>query len=143
VIARETPRIDTGADYTVIASDIALDLGLTLPFPRQLSISGAGGTYTGTVSFPPDGLVSMFVTDYREYCYLPTPLIGFHALAPRGSGQRSVLGLAGFLQYFDLLLKPSPPTVELDPAATFVGVTGTLPRDLGLYEFIASLRGTA
>ncbi|MFO0841852.1 MAG: hypothetical protein U0797_05550 [Gemmataceae bacterium] len=138
-IAVAAAQIDTGADHTIFASTVAQDLGLTLPFPRQSGISGAGGTYTATVSFPPDGLVSLFVTDYREYCYLPNPLIGFHA---PGTGQRSVLGLSGFLQGFRFTLDPSPPAIELDPATTFVGATGAVPAGRGLYEFILSLRKT-
>jgi hypothetical protein len=140
-IVQVTPQIDTGADETVFSSTTGRTLRLPLPFPRQIRISGAGGTYTATVSFPPDGLVSLFVTDYREFCFLPRPLIGFHAPGPGAPNQRSVLGLTGFLQYFRLVLEPSPPLVELHPASTFTGTTGTLPLDRGLHDFIRGLRG--
>jgi hypothetical protein len=137
-IAVAPAQLDTASDYTLFASAVAsFDLKLSLPFPRQIGISGAGGTYTATVSFPPDGLVSLFVTDYREFCFLSSPLIGFHAPAPSATNQRSVLGLSGFLQYFRLVLEPSPPLIELHPIA---GVAGALPKDRGLHEFLASLR---
>jgi hypothetical protein len=143
VIVRDRPRLDTGADHTIFASDIARQLGLPLSFPRQIAISGAAGTWSGAASFPPDGLVSLFVTDYRDYCYLPNPLIGFLSPGPGGASQRSVLGLSGFLQYFRFTLDPSPPLVELRPASTFAGATGPLPKDRGLHEFITGLRGAA
>jgi hypothetical protein len=82
-VAVENAQIDTGSDYVVFASTVASGVGLTLPQPRQVSFSGAAGSQAGTISFPPDGLVALFVTDYREYCYLPTPLIGFHPPALR------------------------------------------------------------
>jgi hypothetical protein len=141
LIAKATPHLDTGSDYTIFSATIAQSLLLGLPFPRQTPISGAAGTYASTVSFPMDGLVSLFVTDYREYCYLPRPLIGFHAPVPGAANQRSVLGLSGFLQYFRLVLDPSPPLVELQPVAGFAGATGMLPLNLGLHDFIRGLRG--
>jgi hypothetical protein len=133
-------QIDCASDYTVFAAKVAHGLGLSLPFPRQAGFTGAGGSYSGTASFPPDGQVSLFVTDFHEYVYLPGPLIGFQA---PGAGQRSVLGLSGFLQYFRYVQEPSPARIELDPVAGFAGVRGQLPLDRGLYDFIAQLRGAA
>lgn len=134
-------QIDTAADYTLVASGAAAILGLTLPFPRRALVSGLGGSQTVTASFPPDGLVSLFVTDYREYAYLPRPLVGFHAPGRAASAQRSVLGLTGFLQHFIFLLDlpATPPTFELYPKASFPGSLGVLPRDRSLPDFIASL----
>jgi hypothetical protein len=108
-------------------------------------VSGLGGVQTATVSFPPDGLVSLFVTDYREYCYLARPLVGFHAPGRGASAQRSVLGLTGFLQHlrFTLDLPAAPPAFELEPRAAFPGSAGALPKDRPLADFIAGLRGTA
>jgi hypothetical protein len=143
LIAREHPQLDTGADHTLFSPDLARHLGLSLPFPRQIAISGAAGTWSGAASFPPDGLVSLFVTDYREYCFLPAPLIGFLDPSQGGASQRSVLGLSGFLQYFRFTLDQSPPTVELQPAVTFAGSSGPLPKGHGLHEFITDLRGAA
>jgi hypothetical protein len=66
----EKAQIDTAADYSLLASQVAGRVGLSLPYPRQVRVSGMAGVQTATVSFPPDGLVSLFVTDYSEYAYL-------------------------------------------------------------------------
>jgi hypothetical protein len=141
----EKARVDTAADYTLLASQVARHLGLSLPYPRQVQVSGAAGTQTATVSFPPDGLVSLFVTDYQEYGYLARPLVGFHAGSRSASAQRSVLGLTGFLQYFRFVLDlpATPPVFELHARAGFPGSIGTLPQDQSLADFLASLRGNA
>jgi hypothetical protein len=134
--------IDSGSDYVVLASQVAMNLGLAPPFTRLAGISAAGGAAATTVSFPPDGLVSLFVTDYREYAYLPSPLVGFHPPALGTTKQRSVLGLTGFLQFFRQVHEPQlkPPIAELDPLPGFPGLAGLLPRDRSLYDFIRSLR---
>src|SRR5262249_2949567 len=136
----ELSQVDSAADYTVFAANVAHKLGLSLPFPRQATISGAAGAVASTYSFPPAGLVSLFVADYTEYCYLPPTLIGLHPPSPHR--QRSVLGLAGFLQHFRFSLDhgPHPPTFELDPLAGFPGQTGLLPKGGGLLDFIRGLR---
>jgi hypothetical protein len=133
---------NTRSDYVLFASSIAQRLGLTLPFPRQSTFSGAAGTQAGTLSFPPNVLVSLFVTDYTEYCYLPSPLLAFHPPAPPAQNQCSVLGLTGFLQFFRFVLdyRPSPPTFELHPIVGFPGHTGILPRDRPLVDFVRGLR---
>jgi hypothetical protein len=43
-----------------------------------------------------DGEVSLLITDYRQYYYLPAPPVGFWA-APNHA---NVLGFTGFLQFF-------------------------------------------
>jgi hypothetical protein len=141
----EPTQIDTAADYSLLASRLATGLGLSLPYPRQVQVSGAGGTQTASVSFPPDGLVSLFVTDYREYGYLARPLVGFHGPSRSASVQRSVLGLTGFLQHFrfKLDLPATPPVFELEAGAGFPGSVGSLPRQQSLSDFIVSLRGSA
>jgi hypothetical protein len=135
-------QVDSAADYVLLESTVASDLGLSLPFRRQTGMSGAAGAHAATVSFPPEGLVSLFVTDYREYCYLPAPLVGFHPPSPLAAQQRSVLGLTGFLQHFRFLLDngPNPPFFELHPTPAFPGQTGVLPLDRPLVDFIRSLR---
>src|SRR5439155_19932626 len=60
-------QVDTACDYVVLEADAATDLGLALPFARQVGASAAGGSQAATFSFAPDGLVSLFVTDYRGY----------------------------------------------------------------------------
>ena len=69
-VASVPAGIDTRSDYVACGSDVATRLGLSLPFPRQATFSGAGGTQAGTLSFPSEGLVGLFVADFREYCYL-------------------------------------------------------------------------
>lgn len=133
--------LDTRSDYVVVSSGIAPMLGLTLPFARQAAFSGAAGTQAGTLSFPPDGLVGLFVTDYTEYCYLPASPIGFHPPSSQAHLQRSVLGMTGFLQHFDFLLAlaASVPYFELRPGPKFPGQTGPLPKTGPLLDFIRSL----
>jgi hypothetical protein len=139
----ELAQADTGSDYVLFAAPVAHFLGLVLPFPRQVPFSGAAGTQAGALSFPPDGVVSLFVTDYREYCYLPAPPVGFHPPGPNAANQRSVLGLTGFLQHFLFIHDPRPPRpmVELHPLEPFPGQAGPLPLDRPLFDFIRELRG--
>jgi hypothetical protein len=140
----ENAQIDTAADYSLLASRIASPLGLSLPYPHQVRISGAAGTQAATVSFPPDGLVSLFITDYREYAYLTQPLVGFHAPTPIASSQRSVLGLTSFLEHFRFVLDlpAAPPSFELHPQAGFPGSLGVLSRNQSLANIITRLAGT-
>ena len=49
----------------------------------------------------------LFVTDLTEYCYLPSQPVGFHPPSPHA--QRSVLGMTGFLQHFDFILRMTVP----------------------------------
>ncbi len=93
-------QVDTASDYVLFDAGVAASLGLTPPFPRQTAFSGAAGTQSSLLSFPDDGVVSLFVTDYQEYAYLPAPLVGFHPPGPAAAQQRSVLGQTGFLQFF-------------------------------------------
>jgi hypothetical protein len=137
-------QADTASDYVVLAASVALTFGLALPFARQAGVSAAGGSQAATFSFAPDGLISIFVTDYSEYAFLPSPLVGFHPLpAPGTTRQRSVMGLTGFLQFFRHTHdpNPAPPMLELDPIANFPGRSGLLPKDRGLLDIIRSLRG--
>jgi hypothetical protein len=144
-ITWEPAQVDTAADYVVLDSDVAQVFGLALPFGRRAGISGAGGSQSSIISFPPDGLVSLFVTDYREYAYLPCPLVGFHPPRTGSATQRSVLGQTGFLQFFRFLQdpEPTPPIVELDPLPAFPGKAGLLPRDQPLFDFIRGLRASS
>jgi hypothetical protein len=142
LVAWAAAQIDSACDFVVLESRVPQLLGLPLPFPRQESVSGAAGTQAATFSFAPDGLVSLFVTDYREYAFLPCPLVGFHPPVVVPTRQRSVLGLTGFLQFFKFVLdpEPTPPFFELHPIAAFPGQHGLLPRGRALLDFIRSLR---
>jgi hypothetical protein len=95
-VVRAAAQVDSASDYVALDPGVAVSLGLQPPFSRQFGASGAGGHRFG-LTFPPDGTVSLFITDYREWYYLPAPLVGFH-VAPSGAALRSVLGLNGFLQ---------------------------------------------
>jgi hypothetical protein len=119
-ISQTPAQIDTASDYVILGSRVASQLGLALPFPRSTGASGMGGSQVVTFSFPPDSLVSLFVTDYREYAFLPSPIVGFHSPGPGAASQRSVLGQTGFLQFFRFLQDPEPipPIVELDLSET-------------------------
>ena len=143
LVDHTTAQIDTASDFVILESSVAQTLGLSLPFLRQQGVSGVAGTQAATFSFPPDGLVSLFVTDYREFAYLPDLLVGFHPPALGPTRQRSVLGQTGFLQFFRFVLdpEPSPPHFELHPTTTFPGQTGPLPRGQPLLSFICGLRG--
>src|SRR5262245_16148678 len=79
LVDSEPAQIDTGADFNVWSAALAFGIGLIPPFPRQAAVSGAAGMQAGTFTAPPDGLVSLFVTDYREYAFLPAPLVCFHS----------------------------------------------------------------
>jgi hypothetical protein len=114
-------HLDTGADHVVFAPAVATSLGLTLPFAHQVGISSAGGQ--ASFSMPPDGLLSLFITDYREYAFLRMPPVGFWS----GSMTRNVLGITGFVQYFSLRTLNdgmSLPEVELEAIPNFPGLHG-------------------
>jgi hypothetical protein len=84
-------------------------------------VGTAGGQAAFT--FPDDGEVSLLITDYREYYYLPASPIGFWALPI----QHNVLGLTGFLQYFSMQWfndGQTIPEVELTENPTFPGQHG-------------------
>jgi hypothetical protein len=143
-VTRVLAQVDSASDYVALDPMMAQNLGLQLPFPRQTVVSGAGG-HNLHLTFPPDGMVSLFITDYTEFYYLPDPLVGFHSPppgAPRPAAYRSVLGFTGFLQHFKTLLDPdpSPPVVELTHRAGFTGQHGPLPRTIPLLDFIQSLK---
>jgi hypothetical protein len=142
LFAPEQVRIDTASDFIVLRSSVATALGFSLPFPRRQAASGAGG-HGLPLSFPPLGLIGLFVTDYTEYCYLPTPLIGFHHPSMPTASQRAVLGLTGFLRYFRFVLDhgPAPPVFELHPLPGFPGQTGPYPHGRPLADFLRELRG--
>jgi hypothetical protein len=141
VVVTTHAGIDTRSDFVACEVTVARQLGYVPPLARQAGYSGAGGTQAGALSFPPDGQVGLFVTDYTEYCYLPSSPIGFHPPSPHAHQQRSVLGLTGFLQFFRLVLDygPAHPVFELHPVAGFPGQAGPLPKTGLLHDFIRGL----
>jgi hypothetical protein len=144
LVQRLIAQIDSGSNYIVLEPSLVPGLGLSPPFSRQWAGAGAGG-HQLPLGFPPDGEVSLFVTDYREYCFLPAPLIGFHVPppgAPATITHNSVLGITGFLQHFKTLIDPDPasPAVELEPLPGFPGSHGPVPRPFRVHDFIHSLK---
>jgi hypothetical protein len=71
-----------------------------------VAVSGIAGAVQASFTMPPDGTVSLFITDYREYYFLPAPPVGFWPPAPTGTTRRGVLGATGFLQLFQVDFPP-------------------------------------
>ncbi|MFO0841994.1 MAG: hypothetical protein U0797_06280 [Gemmataceae bacterium] len=134
-------KVDTGADYVVLDWNVAVSLGLSsATFGRQAASGAAGHAFP--LLFAAPGQIALFVTDFREYCYLPRPLVGFHSPSTPQQAQRSVVGLTGFLEYFRFILNQAtyPPTFELSPIPGQGVQAGILPRDRPLTDFIQQLR---
>src|SRR5437016_3198520 len=91
-------QIDSSSDWVVFDDTVAVDLGLTGPFAQVVSVSGIAGAVQAQFTMPPDGTVSLFLTDYRQWYFLPAP-VGFWPPSPTGTKRRSVLGATGFLQH--------------------------------------------
>jgi hypothetical protein len=114
-------ELDNASDWVVFDPNVARSLGLALPFSRQVWIGSAAGQTCFTM--PPDGLVSLLVTDYREYYFLPSPPVGFWS----GGMTKNVLGSTGFLQHFAWRVLNdglSRPEVELEAVPNFPGQQG-------------------
>jgi hypothetical protein len=105
-------------------------------------VSGIAGAVQAQFTMPPDGTVSLFVTDYREYYFLPAPPVGFWPAAPTGGQRRNILGATGFLQHFQVNLhyQLRPPEVELIHHPGFPGGHGQLPHTVVLRDFIRGLK---
>lgn len=133
--------VDSGSDYVVFIPSIAARLGLSARSLRPQPASGAGG-HPLSLLFAPAGQISLFVTDFREYCFLPDPLVGFHSPTTPADQLRSALGLSGFLEYFRFTLDhgPARPYFDLDPLPHAGGRFGAFPRGRSLGDFISHLR---
>jgi hypothetical protein len=133
-------QIDSSSDWVVFEEGVALQLGLSPPFSQVVSVSGIAGAVQAQFTLPPDGTVSLFITDYREWYFLPAPPVGFWPAAPGGGQRRNVLGATGFLQHFEVRLhyQLSRPEVELIDHPGFPGEFGTFPRGAVLRDFIRS-----
>jgi hypothetical protein len=138
-----TGQIDTSSDWVVFDNRAAVGLGLRQPFPRVVPVSGIAGAVQAQFTMPPDGTVSLFVTDYHEYYFLPTPPVGFWPPSPTGAQRPNVLGVTGFLQYFQVnfhyqLSRPEVELIHHDPG--FAGGHGQLPPGVVLQDFIRGLK---
>jgi hypothetical protein len=134
--------IDSCSDWVVFQEGVARSLGLSPPFSRVVSVSGIAGAVQAQFAMPPDGTVALFVTDYHEYYYVPAPPVGFWPPAPSGGQRRDILGVTGFLQYFQVnfLYQLNRPEVELIHHSGFPGKFGHLPRPVVLRDFIHDLK---
>jgi hypothetical protein len=124
VYVNRSAQIASAADWVVFEDRVALQLGLQPPFSRVVGVSGIAGAAQTHFTQPPDGTVSLFLTDYREYYFLPTLPVGFWPASPPGQpSRRNVLGITGFLQYFQVIFhhQLSRPDVELIDIPTFPG----------------------
>jgi hypothetical protein len=137
-----TGQIDSCSDWVVFDDRAAGRLGLQSPFSRVVSVSGIAGAVQAQFTLPPDGTVSLFVTDYKEWYFLPAPPVGFWPPSPTGVPRRDVLGVTGFLQYFQVTLhyQLSRPEVELIHHPGFPGKHGQLPPRVVLYNYIRGLK---
>jgi hypothetical protein len=138
MFCHETPLLDTGSDFVAFDSDVAHRIGLSPPFARSSQNQGAGaGPFT--LTFPDDGAVSLYVTDYRHYCYLPAPLVGF---LPPPVNDFAVLGVTGFLQHFKLRIDydERPPRIRLTVPPSFPGVAGRFSPKRSLAEQLRRLK---
>jgi hypothetical protein len=135
-------HIDSCSDWVVFDQDVALSLGLSPPFSRVVSVSGIAGAVQAQFTMPPDGTLSLFITDYREWYFLPAPPVGFWPPAPAGGQRRSVLGVTGFLQHFQVVLhyQLSRPEVEPIHQPGFPGKSGTFLRGTVLQDFLRGLK---
>jgi hypothetical protein len=135
-------EIDSCSDWVVFDSGVAVNLGLSPPFSRVVSVSGIAGAVQAQFTMPPDGTVALFLTDYREYYFVPAPPVGFWPPPPAGGQRRSVLGATGFLQHFQVVLhyQLSRPEVALTHHAGFPGKYGQLPPRVVLRDFIRGLK---
>lgn len=103
-----TGQIDSMSDWVVFDDRVAVGLGLRAPFPRSVSVSGIAGAVHAQFTLPADGTVSLFITDYVEYYFLPAVPVGFWPPSPPVVQRRNVLGVTGFLQYFQVVLDYEP-----------------------------------
>jgi hypothetical protein len=133
-------HIDSLSDWVVFEDQAAVKLGLQSPFPRSVSVSGIAGAVQAQFTMPHDGTVSLFLTDYQSWYFLPSPPVGFWPPSPTSAPRRNVLGVTGFLQYFQVVLhyQLTRPEVELIHYPGFPGTFGQLPPRVALQDFIRS-----
>src|SRR5207248_2877830 len=82
-----SPVLDTGSPYIVFDEETASNLELSLPFPRRVRGQGIGGAEVD-LTFPADGEVLLFLSDYATEFYAWAPLVGFRS-DPPAAGQPS------------------------------------------------------
>jgi hypothetical protein len=135
-------EIDDASDWVALDAGVATNLGLSPPFSRVVTVSGIAGAVQAQFTIPPDGTVSLFVTDYREWYFLPASPVGFWPPSPTGVPRRNVLGATGFLQYFQVVLhyQLSRPEVELIHHLGFPGSHDVFVPGVVLPDFLRGLK---
>lgn len=97
--------LDTGASFTVVATDILIQLGYDPGNPlleRQRIVTGSGIEYAPRITVRSATAIGQKVTNLEVLC---------HDL-PAGSGVDGLLGL-NFLRYFKLTIRPRKGFIEL------------------------------
>jgi hypothetical protein len=105
-------RLDSGSDDTVFPLSLAQHLGLDLTGAPLSQSQGVGGT---PLSYR-CAQVTLRISDGKETCVWQAE-VGFVDL-PRRLG---LLGLTGFLEYFDCQLLGEQRALLLSPNGTFLG----------------------
>jgi hypothetical protein len=110
--AVEEGFLDTGADDTVFPEHVATKIGLDLTNAPIGTVSGVGAAF-GVLSYAE---VTLRITDGREFCEWPAR-VGFTP----ASLKRSLLGFAGFLQFFRACFDGEREEVELTTNGRYPG----------------------
>jgi hypothetical protein len=140
----EVGNVDSCSDWVVFDAGVAGRLGLQPPFPRVIPVSGVAGAIADEFTLPPDGTVSLFLTDYSAWCYLPSLPVGFWPpVAPGEPTRRNILGFTGFQQHFEILFRNYLPRPEilLIEAPSFPGSFGRMPPRPSIARMIRRLKG--
>jgi len=107
--------LDTGADDTVFTEALAVLLGIDLRSAPERQIALAGRPQPVRCRYAP---VELRITDGISETYEWTPVVGFVA----SRLNYSLLGHAGFLQFFDATFRGEPDReVLLTPKPSFPG----------------------
>jgi hypothetical protein len=106
--------LDTGSDDTVFEEDVAALIGVDLSQAPGRSVGLAGRPQPVLCRFTP---VELRITDGAQETYEWTAVVGFAATRLH----YSLLGHAGFLQFFDADFKGADREVVLLPNRSFAG----------------------
>ncbi|MBI1918661.1 MAG: aspartyl protease family protein [Planctomycetes bacterium] len=107
-----TALLDSGADDSVFAEQVALSIGLDLRNAPQQTMTGVGGP-PSVIAYAP---VTLRLTDGNEYREWPA-LVGFTSARMT----HPLLGFAGCLQFFDALFCGEREVVELTVNGLYPG----------------------
>jgi predicted aspartyl protease len=106
--------LDTGSDETVFEEGLAAALGIDLSQAEERQVGLVGRTKPACCRY---ARVELQITDGRQEVFRWPAVVGFVATALR----YSLLGHAGFLQFFDAEFRGAAQEVVLTPNASFPG----------------------